>query len=182
MKRFYSRFRIFLMTFALGSAGVFIFNGSPAKDVVILEPLPQTEHESVFPIITKQNWQGFESIGSGCGGRNIYGGEGGGTGYRNANFETVSVSYSRHDSSQDLKREIEMRIKDAVNILENIESKDIRTRRIILERMNEDEKQVDLITYTSPKIIKVVSSKSLELTDDFLKWEKTRDKQLKENR
>jgi len=48
--------------------------------------------------------------------------------------------------------------------------------------MKEDEKRVDLITYTSPKSIKIVSSKSLELTNDFLKWEKIRDKQLKENR
>jgi hypothetical protein len=179
MKRFYSKFKILLMTFVFGLASVFVWNGSLTKENKIFVQLPQTESDSVFYINTKRNWQGFEVVGHGCGGRNIYGGEGSGTGYQNASFERVSVNYSGYDNPQDLKREINLRIKDSVNILANTESKDFKKKHIILERMWDDEKRIDIITFESPKLMKIVSSKSLELTNDFLNWEKSKNSQSK---
>ncbi len=52
MKRFYSRFRILLMTFAFGLASVFVFNGSLKLADEVPVGLPSVQSESpiiVFP-------------------------------------------------------------------------------------------------------------------------------------
>ncbi|HXG83512.1 MAG TPA: hypothetical protein VNI84_05725 [Pyrinomonadaceae bacterium] len=49
MKRFYTRFRIMLMTFALGLASVFMSNGSLNYSNEIIVELPKSQSES--PII-----------------------------------------------------------------------------------------------------------------------------------
>ncbi len=55
MKRFYSQFRIMLITFALGLASVFVFNGSLQLSDEVTVQLPKTESKSenvliVFPL------------------------------------------------------------------------------------------------------------------------------------
>ncbi len=53
MKRYYSKFRIMLMTFALGLASVFIFNGSLNFSDEIYVNLPKTEYGEVIVIFPK---------------------------------------------------------------------------------------------------------------------------------
>ncbi|CAN5332653.1 hypothetical protein BH20ACI1_BH20ACI1_14090 [soil metagenome] len=53
MKRYYSKFRIMLMTFALGLASVFMLNGSLQFSDEVLINLPETKSENVlivFPL------------------------------------------------------------------------------------------------------------------------------------
>ena len=53
MKRFYSKFRIGLMTFALGLASVFVMNGSLQFSDEVTVNLPETKSESVILIYPK---------------------------------------------------------------------------------------------------------------------------------
>ena len=69
MKRFYSQFRISLITFAFGLASVFVFDGSLKLADEVLVDLPSVQSESpiiVFPRYTKEMpWSG----GSACSGK-----------------------------------------------------------------------------------------------------------------
>lgn len=53
MKRFYSKFRIALMTFALGLASVFIMNGSLQFSDEVLVNLPETESGEILIVYPK---------------------------------------------------------------------------------------------------------------------------------
>ena len=51
MKRFYSKFRIGLITFAFGLAGVFMFNGSLQSSDEISVNLPKTESGEIIVVM-----------------------------------------------------------------------------------------------------------------------------------
>jgi hypothetical protein len=175
MKRFYLKFRVMLMTFALGLSGVFLFNDSLKTDKKITVNLPQTESAEVIEIITKRNWRGFEVTGHGCGGRNEYGGECSATGYVNENFEGVSVSNCGYQNLKNLNREIELRIKKSVRIFENTQNEKLGSRRIVLERIFNNERFFDVILNDGSMRLKIITAKKIDLLNDFEQWEELRD-------
>jgi hypothetical protein len=167
------------MTFAFGLASVFMLSGSLKDEREIKVNLPQTESAEVFEIITKRNWRGFEETGHGCGGQNKYGSECSDTGYANASFEHVSVSNCGYGSIKELNFEIELRVKESVKVLENVEDKRHSTRRIVLESNSGDEKWFDIIITDGSLRLKIITARKLELLNDFEQWEKVRDEDLK---
>ncbi|MGI8786417.1 MAG: hypothetical protein ACR2HG_01465 [Pyrinomonadaceae bacterium] len=64
MKRFYFKFRIMLMTFALGLASVFVFNGSLKYSDEVFVNLPKVESDSVIFITPKKQVCMFGGGGS----------------------------------------------------------------------------------------------------------------------
>lgn len=171
MKRFYLKFRIALMTLALGLASVFFMNSSlRIKDEIAVD-LPQVESTDVFEIITKEKWQGFAPVAHGCGGRNKYGGEGTVTSFQNNSFVKVWQEYSSYSNSKALQRKIELRIKNSANVLERVEDKSFEKRRLVLENIQDNEKWYEIITYENPKLIKIIGSRKLELAIEFEKLE-----------
>lgn len=64
MKKIYFRFRILLMTFALGLASVYLFNGSLNFSDEIRIDLPQVQSDSVI-FITPTKRFCFESLATG---------------------------------------------------------------------------------------------------------------------
>ena len=165
MKRFYSKFRIGLMTFALGLASVFVFKGTVQLSDEIPVDLPQVQSSEVFEIITKENWKGFVFVGHGCGGRNKYGAESSVTGYRTSDWKYVSVYNSGYETKKDAEKEILLRINEASKIIE------YKKHKIILEYQEGKVKRIDLIKYDGRTGIEVVSSNSLELITEFEKRE-----------
>ena len=165
-----------LMTFALGLAGVNFLNWYSEYNDQIVVNLPKVESEAIFEIITKRNWTGFELYGQGCGGRNIYGGEGSISAYQANDFRSVSASTSSHSRKKEIKREIEARIKDAVRILEITEKS--THKRIILENERDGEKWIDIIEYDGGKWIDIITADSLELALEFEQWQNLRNKSL----
>lgn len=172
MKKFYKRFRVMLMTFALGLAIVNFSNWYNEFNTDIVVNLPKVESEPIFEVITKRNWTGFEFWGHGCGGRNIYGGETSVSGYKTNDFKSVSAGTSYHDSKNEIKREIDLRIKDAVKILEIIEKS--THKRIVLENEQDNKKWVDIIEYGGGKGIYIITAPSLKLALEFEHWQKSR--------
>ena len=65
MRKYYSRFRILLMTFTLGLASVFAFNGSLKFSDEILVNLPETESGDVVIVFPKCRFEMPFSGGSG---------------------------------------------------------------------------------------------------------------------
>jgi hypothetical protein len=168
MKRFYSKFRIGLITFAFGLASVFTINGSLQFSDEIPVNLPKTESSSIFEIITRENWKGFIPVGQGCGGRNKYGGESSATSYRTSEWKHVSVSHGGYENSKDAKKEIALRIGDASQVIKR--NKD----NIILENQDGNTKWIDVIKYDGKKSLEITSSTSLELIIEFEEWQKLR--------
>lgn len=134
MKRLYLKFKISLLTFAFGLASVFLLNGSLKFSDEVYVNLPKVESSSVIEVITKENRKGFEPVGHGCGGRNKYGGESSATGYRTSDWKHISVSYSGYESSQDVKKEISLRIAEATKVVE------IGKGKIVLENSDGEKK------------------------------------------
>lgn len=54
MKRFYAKFRIALMTFALGLASVFVMNGSLRFSDEVSVNLPEVQSNSIIFVIPKK--------------------------------------------------------------------------------------------------------------------------------
>ena len=174
MKRYYLRFRFMLMTFALGLASVFAFDGSLKFSDEVYVELPEVQSESVFNIITKRNWNGFEPVGVGCGGRNIYGGQGSVVAYQNNSFRNASVSASSYGKAKDAAREIEQRIKDADKVLELTEKS--KHKRVVLESKRNGKIWVDILEYTGGKRIDIITASTLELALEFEKWNNSQNK------
>ncbi len=153
------------MTFALGLASVFVFNGTLQFSDEIPVNLPQVQSSGVFEIITKENWKGFVFVAHGCGGRNKYGAESSVTGYRTSDWKHVSVEYSGYKSKKDAKNEILLRINDSSKIIKS--GKNL----LILEYQEGEDKWVDSVKYDGRRSIEVISSSNLELITEFEKWE-----------
>jgi hypothetical protein len=168
-----------LMTFAFGLASVFMLSGSLKNEDEIVINLPQNESAEIIEIITKRNWRGFEATGHGCGGRNEYGSGCSFTGYANENFEGVSVSNCGYQNSKSLNREIELRIKDSVKVLEKTDNKQRGTKRIVLENREGNDEWFDIIISDGSLRLKIITARKLRLLDDFEYWEKLADEQLK---
>jgi hypothetical protein len=66
MNKYYFRFRILLMTFALGLASVFVFNGSLQSSSEVFVNLPKVKSESSFIIIPIEN-KNIDFGSYGCG-------------------------------------------------------------------------------------------------------------------
>ena len=163
-----------LMTFALGLASVFAFNSSLKSSDEVFVDLPKAHSESVFNIITKRNWNGFEAVGVGCGGRNIYGGQVSVTAYQTNSFMNASVSTSSYGRAKDAAREIEQRIKDADKILELTEKS--KHKRVVLESKSNGKIWVDILEYTGGKSIDITTASTLEVALEFEKWNNSRNK------
>lgn len=63
--KLYKRFRIILLTFALGLASVFVFNGSLKTSIEIYVDVPKTETGEVIVVFPKCRFQMPFSGGSG---------------------------------------------------------------------------------------------------------------------
>lgn len=178
MKRFYTRFRMLLLTFAFGLASVNFVNWLTVYRSEISVNLPQVESSSVFEIITKRKWSGFEFFGHGCGGRNSYGGESSVSVYQANDFRTVSTSSSSHDNAKQARQEIELRIKDALKVIEFtkffIKKSKIIQKRIVLENEKNENKWIDILKYDDGKSLEIINAPTLELALEFEKWQKTR--------
>ncbi len=167
MKRFYSRFRIMLMTFALGLASVFVFNGSLKYSDEVSVNLPQAESSSVFEIITKENWKGYQFVGQGCGGTNKYKGETWVSAYRTNDWKSVSIGGSSHDTAKEMTNEFDSRIKDAFNVLE------INKKRAVLANKQESEEWIDIIYFENRKSLGIITASKLETAIEFENWQKS---------
>lgn len=168
MKLFYSRFRIGLMTFALGLASVFMMNGSLQHSDEVKVILPKVESSSVIEIITDEKWEGFETVGHACGGRTKYGGESSSTGYRTSDMRLVSISTSSYNNARGAKREFNSRARDAANILE------IDNKRVVLEYMEDEVNYYEIVFFTDRNSLGIINSRRLETAVEFENWEKTR--------
>jgi hypothetical protein len=177
MPKIYSKVRIMLMTFALGLGSVNFFNWYFINKDEIAVNLPKTQSASVFEVITKRNWKGFESVGVGCGGRNIYGGESTAAGYRTNDLRSITVSTSSYDSKKEIKAEINQRIKNAIKVLESAEKSG--RQKIILENEENDKKWVDIIEYNGGNYAEIISAPTLELAFEFEELQKLKDKEVK---
>jgi len=167
MKKFYSRFRIALITFALGLSSVFMINGSLSFSREVPVTLPQVETTAVFEIITKENWKGFQFVGQGCGGRNKYNGEIWVSGYRTNDWKSVSVSGSSHETTKETINEFNLRIKDASRILE------IAEKRAVIENQEGENKSVNIIFFEDRRSLRIIDASKLETAIEFELWLKS---------
>lgn len=167
MKRFYLQFRIMLLTFAFGLAGVFLLNGSLKNSNEVSINLPQVKSSSVFEIITKENWKGFQSVGHGCGGTNKYAGETWGTAYRTNDWKSVSMGGSSHDTAKKTTTEFNSRIKDAFKVLE------INKKRAVIENKQNGEEWFNIIYFENSKSLRIITSSKLETAIEFENWQKS---------
>ena len=164
MRRFYLKCRIALITFTLGVASVFMLNGSLYFSDEVPVNLPQVKSSSVFEIITKENWKGFNFVGHACGGRNKHDGESWVSGYRTNDWKKISISGSSHEKANGAKKEFSLRIANAFKVLESGKS------RIIVENQEDENKWIDLIKYENKKSLVIINSPTLELALEFEKW------------
>lgn len=155
------------MTFALGLASVFAVNGTLQFSDEIPVNLPQVKSISVFEIITKENWKGFQPFGHGCGGTNKYEGESSVTAYRTNDWKSVSISGSSHDTAKETTTEFNSRIKDAFRILE------ISKKRAVIENKQEGEEWIDIIYFENQKSLRIITSSKLETAIKFENWKKS---------
>ncbi|HXH69954.1 MAG TPA: hypothetical protein VNI60_06350 [Pyrinomonadaceae bacterium] len=167
MKRFYSQFRIMLMTFALGLASVFLSNGSLKYSDEVSVNLPRVKSSSVFEIITKENWKGYQFVGQGCGGTNQYEGETWVTAYRTNDWKSVSIGGSSHDTAKETTNEFNSRIRDAFKILE------ISKKRAIIENKKEGDEWIDIIYFEDRKSLRIITASELETAVKFESWKKS---------
>lgn len=165
MKRFYFQFRIMLMTFALGLASVFVFNGSLKYSDEVLVNLPKVKSSSVFEIITKENWKGYQFVGQGCGGINKYEGQTWVTAYRTNDWKRVSIGGSSHETAKETINEFNSRIRDASKVLE------ISKKRAVIENKREANKWIDIIYFENRKSLRIITAPQLEMAIEFEKWE-----------
>ncbi len=66
MKRFYSKFRIALITFALGSASVFMFQGALYSDAASVD-LPHTNSGEIIVVFPRYEHEMPKGVGGGAG-------------------------------------------------------------------------------------------------------------------
>lgn len=167
MKRFYFQFRILLMTFAFGLASIFLLNGSLKYSDEISVNLPQVKSSSVFEIITKENWKGYQFVGQGCGGTNKYEVETWATAYRTNDWKSVSIGGSSHDTAKETTNEFNSRIRDAFKVLE------ISKKRAVVENKLEDDEWIDIIYFEDRKSLRIITSSKLETAIEFENWKKS---------
>ncbi len=152
------RFRVFMLTLALGIASVGFASWFERFVSEVQVDLPQTQSAEIYEIITKRNWIGFEEIGHGCGGRNRYGAESSVTGYQTADFRKVSLHTGGYDNRRDALREVRLRIIEAKIIInDSAAAKNTQhepwTRRVAIEANNKGKSSFEIIRYDGNTVI-----------------------------
>ena len=150
-----------------------MLNGSLQFSDEVSVNLPQVKSSEVFEIITKENWKGFMFVAHGCGGRNKYGAGSSVTGYRTSDWKHVSVENSGYKSRKDAKNGILLRINESSKVIK------FSKNTFILEYQEDGDKWVDLVKYDGRTSIAVISSSSLELINEFEKWQDITFKKIK---
>lgn len=156
-----------LITFTLGLASVFVLNGSLNYSDEISVNLPKVESSSVFEIITKENWKGYQFVGQGCGGINKYEGQTWVSAYRTNDWKSVSIGGSSHDNAKETTNEFNSRIRDASKILE------ISKRRVVVKNKQDSDEWVDIIYFEDRKSLRIITSSKIETAIEFENWKKS---------
>jgi hypothetical protein len=154
------------MTFALGLASVFMFNGSLQFSDEIPVNLPKVQSKSVLEVITKESWKGFQFVGQGCGGWDKYNSDIWVAGYRSNDWKAVSISGSSHENEKETRTEFNARINDAVEILE------IDKNRAVIEIKGSERNLFNIIFFEDKKSLIIISASNLETAIEFEKWQK----------
>lgn len=183
MKRLHRKFRIALITLALGLASVDFMNWLDDYWNTPRVELPQVENGSLLEVLIIDEYTGrnnvfdikdanaFSPIGHGCGGRNEYGGESSGTGYKAYNRQNIGTFSSGYDDGKSAKLELDLRIKAALEILEDNQNSKSKKQHTVLK--TEDNK-VEIIDYDGKGLIETERAPSLKLLREFEEWKKYR--------
>ena len=184
------------MTLALGLASVSFFNSLDDYLTEIPVDLPKVKFGSpifVFPREHRKMRLGggagggsskttfdindknaFVLTGHGCGGRDIYGGEGSASGYRSYDGQTLSTDIAGYGSVKNAKRVMNQRLHEASTVLEFITIFDKKTitrkRRAVLE-FDSEKKIIRISTYDGSNSISTINAPTLKLALEFEKWE-----------
>lgn len=175
MKRFYLRFRVVLITLALGLASVSFFNWFSDYWNEVSVELPKVASGSpiyVFPAYEKEIGKKFEFNGQGIG-NTVLGGWFSGRRYKSSDGQIIFKEIIRHKNAKNTQREINWSIKKATKVLESQtisdENSKSNEKRIILE-YGKEKKSFEILKYDGEKTIRVIAAPSLELALEFEKW------------
>ena len=170
MKKLYFRFRVLMMTFALGLASVFMFNGSLQFSDEIYVNSPHIQSET--PLIVIPTEANFISnnvgimITRGCG----FNGSSGTTWHMPSGKLSEGVICG--ENNKESKKEFHKLLAKS-KIIERVENVKNRRgqigERIVLVVTEKHEKRAEIIWYNDGKCYNYISAPTLELVLDFEK-------------
>lgn len=159
------------MTLSLGLASVFMINGSLYNPDEIKVNLPQVKSSKVLEVTTSDKTV-FAMVGQGCGLENEYGGRGSGTSYQDSFSGRVFVESSCHDRAKKTKKELDLRIRNAVKVLEFQENlnrnEEWKTRVVLLT--DKESGAVEILRYNAEKCISIISAPRLKTALEMEKF------------
>lgn len=171
MKPYRRNLRIFLVTAAFGVAFVRFAAWLPEYVARVEVDLPPASSE-VLIVDTQFPPTGFEEIAHGCGGRDSWGGEGSVTGYSFNLTKWVSHSGSSYKTAKDARRVLELRIAEAVEVLESSgDSGSSRLPvRVVLRHRDDTGDSFEIIMYEGTNSIEDIRSADLDVALHFETW------------
>jgi len=183
MKRFYRQFRIMLLTLALGLASVPFFTSLSERWSEVSVELPVVESESLITVFPQEHQRIFRLKVAGCGGWNIYGGQGGAAGFETEDGQKVSIDSSYYDKKKGVQRELQIRLQEANQIIEITQAahdySEKLGKRIILKNGKEN-KHYEILRYDGNKSIRTIYAPTLKLALEFENYLLEKEKRFEE--
>ncbi len=170
MKKLYFRFRILLMTFALGLASVFMFDGSLKSSNEIPVNLPKVQSESPIIVFPKEAGLILNSVGitvtRGCG----FNGSNGTTWHMPSGKLSEGVNCG--ENNKETKKEFQELLakSEIIERVKNVKNRRGETgERIVVEVKDKNEKPAEILWYDGGKCYLYIKAPTLEFALEFEK-------------
>lgn len=164
MKRFYSKFRITLLTFAFGLASFWFVDRVNVISEEIPVDLPKAKFSSVIDVSIVEEGKDFITSGYVSSGKTKYEGEGYTKLYHTNFFRAVLLDRISYSNPHDRKLELDSILKDAQKVVS------FSKNRIIIENSFDNKNWIEIIKLEDKKILKILTAPDLELALKFEKW------------